>query len=457
MHIKATGGRHGYPIFIPVVPTPRDRCFLTIIDQLCVRDAAPQESEAAMTDTILEAATEAGSPHSAHFSRLASDIPTWQPRSAEVQRDQIAAYDAMRQRCPVARSDAGYTAVFRHADALTVVNDHATFSSAVSRFPSVPNGMDPPEHTPFRALIEPYFDERHMAEFAPTCHQVARTLVSSTPTNISIEFISEFAQIFALQIQCAWLGWPESLHEPLRQWTLKNHRATLSGDRTEQAAVATEFDDTIRQLLDVRRAAGGTVPEDITAHLMRNESLGRRLNDEEIVSILRNWTVGELGTIAASVGILVHYLAAHASVQSLLRQAPEHLPAAIDEILRIHPPLILNRRITTREVKLGGHLLPRGTRLAVLWASANRDESVFGDPNEFRLDRDASHNLLYGAGIHVCPGAPLARLELHAVMQALLQGTDWIALDPTKPACNAAYPGSGFTSLHIELRKHAPD
>src|SRR5690606_28624854 len=214
----------------------------------------------------------------------------------------------------------------------------------VSRFPSVPNGMDPPEHTPFRALIEPYFDERHMAEFAPTCHQVARTLVSSTPTNISIEFISEFAQIFALQIQCAWLGWPESLHEPLRQWTLKNHRATLSGDRTEQAAVATEFDDTIRQLLDVRRAAGGTVPEDITAHLMRNESLGRRLNDEEIVSILRNWTVGELGTIAASVGILVHYLAAHASVQSLLRQAPEHLPAAIDEILRIHPPLILNRR-----------------------------------------------------------------------------------------------------------------
>lgn len=408
-----------------------------------------------MTDTLLEAATDETVPSGANCSRAHPELPSWEPRSAEVQRDQIAAYDAMRRRCPMAQSAAGYTSVFRHAEVLEVLKDHATFSSAVSRFPSVPNGMDPPAHTPFRTLIEPYFDAQHMAEFAPVCRHLAQSLVRSLSAHTSIEFISQFAQIFALQIQCAWLGWPDSLHEPLRQWTLKNQKATLSGDRREQAAVAHEFDGTIRQLLEARRAAGACAPNDITTHLMRNESIGRLLNDEEIVSILRNWTVGELGTIAASVGILVHYLAAHSTVQSLLRHTQEHLSAAIDEILRIHPPLILNRRMTTRDVELAGHTLPQGTRLALLWASANRDETVFGDPDEFRLDRDPSLNLLYGAGIHVCPGAPLARLELETVLEALLEGTQWIALDPMKPAEKAVYPGSGFATLHIELRKNS--
>src|SRR5690606_9835042 len=125
----------------------------------------------------------------------------------------------------------------------------------------------------------------------------------------------------------------------------------------------------------------------------------------------------------------MEFLATHPAIQRQLRDSPAQLPVAIDEILRIHAPLILNRRITTREVELAGHRLPAGTRIAVLWASANRDETVFGDPDEFRLDRDPELNLLYGAGVHVCPGAPLARLELLSVMQALLAQTAWIAPD----------------------------
>src|SRR5690606_29816195 len=125
------------------------------------------------------------------------------------------------------------------------------------------------------------------------------------------------------------------------------------------------------------------------------------LSDEALISILRNWTVGELGTIAASVGILVHYLATHPALQEQLRKQPELLSPAIDEILRIHPPLIANRRITTRPVELGGRHLDAGERVSILWASANRDAAIFGDPDGFRLDRDPSLNLLYGAGIHV--------------------------------------------------------
>ncbi|MEO8170306.1 MAG: cytochrome P450, partial [Oxalobacteraceae bacterium] len=171
--------------------------------------------------------------------------------------------------------------------------------------------------------------------------------------------------------------------------------------------------------------------------------------DDEIVSILRNWTVGELATMAACVGILAHYLAGHPQLQQQLRQQPALLPAAIDEILRIHAPLIANRRVTTKPVEIGGRALAAGERITVIWASANRDEAVFGEPDAFRLDRDPAQNLLYGAGIHVCPGAPLARLELRIIIEELLKHTSQIALAPGKQALRAAYPGSGFSALPL--------
>ena len=83
-------------------------------------------------------------------------------------------------------------------------------------------------------------------------------------------------------------------------------------------------------------------------------------------------------------------------------------------------PLLTNRRAATRETRLGGRLIEPGGRVTLMWASANRDEAVFGDQDEFRLDRNPALNLLYGAGIHVCPGAPLARLELECFLGEFL-------------------------------------
>src|SRR5690606_1907000 len=105
-------------------------------------------------------------------------------------------------------------------------------------------------------------------------------------------------------------------------------------------------------------------------------------------------------------------LAADGNLQARLRVEPPLLPAAIDEILRISGPLVLNRRVATRDVEIGGRQIKAGERVSLLWIAANRDEQVFDEPGEVRLDRDPRPNLLYGAGIHVCPGAPLARLEL---------------------------------------------
>lgn len=375
----------------------------------------------------------------------------WDPRSADVLADQIAAYDALRARCPVAHSDYLQWSVLRHADVMQVLLDHETFSSAVSSYPSVPNGMDPPEHTSFRRLIEPYFAPQHMQAFEPRCRVIAHELAASLPKVGEVELINGFAQDFALRIQCAFMGWPADLHEPLRQWTRKNHKATLAGLHAAKAEVALEFDGYIRGILETRRAEGSMPGDDPTDRLLSEQVDGRPLSDEEIVSILRNWTVGELGTISASVGIVTHYLAARPELQRQLREDLSLLPAAIDEILRIDAPLIANRRITTRAVELGGRRIEAGERLTLLWASANRDEQVFGDSDAFRLDRDPSLNLLYGAGVHVCPGAPLARLELRIVMEELLTQTRHIALLPDQPPVRACYPAGGFSELPLRI------
>ncbi|MGB3391408.1 MAG: cytochrome P450 [Pseudaminobacter sp.] len=375
----------------------------------------------------------------------------WDPRSDAVLAHQMETYDEMRRRCPVAHSDYLGWSLFRHEDVMRVLDDHHTFSNVVSSHLSVPNGMDPPEHTRYRQLIEPYFASERMEDFEPLCRAVSAELVSDLQKGAETELVTQFAQLFALRIQCAFLGWPQDLHEPLRQWIRKNHDATLARDTKVMSAIAQEFDGYIRELLEMRRKAGAAAPDDITTSLLRQEIGDRLLTDGEIVSILRNWTVGELGTIAACVGILVHYLADNPSVQERLRENPSLLPVAIDEILRIHAPLVSNRRVATKPVEIGGRKIAAGERITLMWASANRDEAVFGDPDEFRLDRDPAQNLLYGAGVHVCPGMLLARLELRILMEELLTRTKQVQLVPGKQPVRALYPASGFSLLYVQV------
>lgn len=382
----------------------------------------------------------------------ASAAPDWDPRSPEVLEDQIAAYDRLRAQCPVAHSEfLGYS-VLGHEDALRVLHDPETFSNAVSQRLTVPNGMDPPEHTVYRAVNDRYFTPELMRRFEPVCREVALNLLRELPLHEPVDVIEQLAEVYALRAQSAFLGWPRELEEPLRAWTAKNRTATLAQDRPAMKAIAVEFDGYIRQLLQQRREAGHRAPKDLTTQLLHEQVYGRALNDEELVSLLRNWTVGELGTIAASVGILANFLGTHPEIQTRLREDPSLIGAANDEILRAHAPLIANRRVATRDVEVNGRLIPAGERVTVVWASANRDESVFGDPDEFRLDRDPGLNLLYGAGIHICPGAPLARLELRVLVEELLKRTSSIAPAPGAQApARAHYPGSGYSTLPLQL------
>lgn len=385
-----------------------------------------------------------------------AEAPDWDPRAPDVLADQIAAYDALRRRCPVARSDYLHWSLLRHEDVTRALLDHETFSNAAFTHLTVPNGMDPPEHTAFRRIIEPYFAPEMMAAFEPACRDIAEAIAARLPDRGEIDAIPTVAEDFALRVQCAFMGWPDALHEPLRAWTRRNAEATLARDPAQMAGVALEFDGHIRALLDDRRQAGARAPRDVTTRLMQERADGRPLTDAEIVSIIRNWTVGEVGTITASVGIVLDYLAERPALQDALRAAPADLPAAIDEILRIHAPLIANRRVTTRPVTVCGRRIPAGARVTLIWAAANRDDAAFGDPDAYDPAGNAARNLLYGAGIHVCPGAPLARLELRLVIGALLERTRRIAALPGRAAVRAAYPGSGFTRLPLWIEATTP-
>jgi cytochrome P450 len=176
------------------------------------------------------------------------------------------------------------------------------------------------------------------------------------------------------------------------------------------------------------------------------------LPDADIVSILRNWTAGDLGSMAAALGVVVHFLATHPDVQEALRARPGNLAAAIDEMLRIDDPFLVNRRVVTIARQIAGFVLQTGTRIYLNWTSANRDERVFADPDAYRPEQHAPHNLVYGTGIHACPGRPLATLELVVAVQTLLGVTTCIELAATAELLRETYPLGGWRRVPVRLR-----
>lgn len=380
----------------------------------------------------------------------------WDSRDPAVQRDQLAAYDAMRARCPVAHDDyLGYT-LFRHEDVRYALEHPELFSSRVSsRHVAVPSGMDAPEHTAFRAINDKYYTPQRLAGFAPVFRVIIRDLVAALPRGQAVDVMDGFAQRYAMRIQNAFMGWPDSLEAPLTVWIEKNRRATLRGDRAEISAVALEFDHYIRALLQERLASA---TDDITSELLHDvvhlPDGDRLMTEAELISLIRNWTVGELSTVSAAAGIIVRFLAAHPAEQARLRADSAAIPAAVEEIMRLEDPLVSNRRITTCPVTVGGRTLPAGSRVTLNWASVNRDEAAFADALAYRPERDQGANLVYGAGIHACPGAPLARLELRLLMEELLSGTADIALDTAnpEPCAFAQYPVAGYRKVRVVVR-----
>ena len=373
----------------------------------------------------------------------------WDPRDQSVPGNQISVYDEMRHRCPVAWSDYLNWSLFRHADVVRVLEAHDSFSNAVSSHLSVPNGMDPPEHGLYRKVIEPYFSAERIRAFTPHCQIVAQQLVKALPKNKVVDAVEDFARPFALRIQTAFMGWPESLHQPLARWVKENQRATFEDDRESLSGLAREFKDHMQDLIDSCRRGAVSDNGTLTSSLVKETVNGRPLSDSELISILRNWTVGELGTITACVTIVIHSLADNPTLWQHLKDHPSQITPTIDELLRRDAPLIANRRVAVQDVAIGGRQIRAGDTLTLIWASANRDEAVFGDPDELQPESNAANNLLYGAGIHVCPGAPLARAELHILFKAVFAAMAGVSLAKTDRPRRATFPTGGWSRLPV--------
>ncbi len=341
-------------------------------------------------------------------------------------RDMRAYTDELRPKYQVVRNVAGEWVLLRHADVMAAALDHERFSSGVSRYLQVPNGLDGEEHTRYREVIERHLSHEALQPFVPVFEQVAAELVAELPRGTVVDAVSDIGAVFAVRAQCEWLGWPGDLEPRLLEWMRENHAATRSGDRNWTADVAEQFDEIVRSVVRPRRTADADAPDDVTTRLCRDLVNDRLLTEEELVSILRNWTGGDLGSIALCVGVLVAHLAREPELAQRLRTASnEEVEAAIDEMLRLDDPFVSNRRITTCPVRIGGQDVPSGARVKLNWTSANRDEAVF-ENNHFDPEGNAAANLVYGIGKHVCPGRLLATWELRIALRTLLASVESI-------------------------------
>lgn len=369
----------------------------------------------------------------------------------------------------VVRLPDGTWVVRGHAEVLHVATNPQVYSSATHRHLHVPNGMDGEEHRRFRAVVDAHLDDTRIMPLMPMITEVADSAAGELVASAgSVDILHDYGRPVAVRVQCRWLGWPEEREGELLRWIDDNFAAVRSGDEKRKAEVAARFDAIVRGILSdrrTRRSAGQELPDDPTTRLLDDrvedpQAPGgeRPLNDAELVSMLRNWTAGDLGSIASSIGVVVHHVASDPELQdslrALARSESEHLEqldAAVDEMLRISDPFPSNTRVTRQETELAGHVLPAGAVVVIDWTAANRDEQVFGDPDGFEPEQNRPANIVYGAGPHVCPGRVLSTLQIRGALAALLRATAAIRLDPQRSAVREQSPSRGFETVPVLL------
>ncbi|MEJ7837972.1 MAG: cytochrome P450 [Thermomicrobiales bacterium] len=310
--------------------------------------------------------------------------------------------------------------------------------------------MDEPEHTSYRASLDSFFAHDAISGFEAKCRELAVDATSSVLHRGSVDVVEEFTEPYALKSLCEFLGWPKDTWHYLRGWAHDNQQVAFTRDRTVGKSLAEEFAEVASREFTARRTAESGTFDDLTAQLVKVEVAGTLLTEEDLVSIVRNWAAGH-GTVAAGLGLVIKYLAEHLNLQQQLRADSSAIPAAIEEILRVDGPLVANRRTATENVKLGGRDISAGELITIMWIGGNRDESVFSDAQDVRLNRDSSENLLFGWGLHNCQGIHLARLELRVAIEELLFRTSRFEPDNSNPVRRDVYPSNGLGSLSLRV------
>lgn len=342
-----------------------------------------------------------------------------------------AEYAALRGTCPVAHSDAwgGFWALMKHADVAAAAADSATFiTSKQNVVPAVaftgrrpPLHLDPPEHTPYRRALSPLLTERRVARYEPVIREICAGLLDAMAAKGGGDICEEFSARMPIRVFAHWMNLPQAQIDSLAEVGRRYNIAVQSNDMAATKETSLLLYEMARTLVADRKAAPLDPAEDATSALLATRVDGEPLPDEMIVGTIRQVLV--VGIIAPTVmiGSIAVHLSRDQALQARLRAEPELIPAATDEFLRLYTPYRGFARTATRDVTLHGRTIPMGEPIALVYASANRDEDVFEDGSSFRLDRpNMKESLHFGRGTHMCVGAALARLELVVALEEML-------------------------------------
>lgn len=280
--------------------------------------------------------------------------------------------------------------------------------------------IEPPEHTRLRTLVNRAFVSRHVEKMKPEIAELANRLIDAFEKDGKTELLSSFADIIPVTMIARMIGIPEEMGPQLLKWS-HDYVGMYMFKRTradEEAAdrSAREFADYVRTVIAERRA---NPRDDLLSHMIHTEHKGQLLTEDELISttiVLLN--AGHEATVH-QIGNSVRIILESGVDPAVLFADEASTERVVEETLRLCAPVHIFQRWCLEPVEIDGISFKRGDKVGLILAAANLDPLKFPDPLAFKPDRDEGANLSFGAGIHFCIGAPLARLELNVVLPLL--------------------------------------
>jgi cytochrome P450 len=371
-----------------------------------------------------------------------------------------ADYARLRSHCPVAHSDAwgGFWALMKHADVAAAAADSSLFiTSKQNVVPAVaftgrrpPLHLDPPEHTPYRRALAPLLSERKVARFEPIVREICRELLDAMAAKGGGDICEEFGARMPIRVFAHWMNLPPDRIAELAEVGKRYNIAVQSNDMEATKETSLLLYEMARNLVAERKADPLDPEIDATSALLATRVDGEALPDEMIVGTIRQVLVVGIIAPAVLLGSIAVHLSRDQALQAQLRADPSLVPAAMEEFFRLYTPYRGFARTPTRDVEIRGRVIPEGEPVALVYASANRDEDVFEDGASFRLHRpNMKDSLHFGRGTHMCVGAALARMEMTVALEQMLERLPVFTLDgeprPTR------FPEIGGLSVRLRF------
>jgi unspecific monooxygenase len=316
--------------------------------------------------------------------------------------------------------------------------------------------MEPPDHTRLRRLVSTAFTPRTVEGLRPRVTELVDGLVTAARDRGEFDLLADVIERLPVAVIAELLGIPEEDRPLLRPWSADMtlmFELTRSEDDERRAVRATvEFSDYVRGVVRARRASPRA---DLLSQLALVGEAGDRLSEDELIAtaiLLLN--AGHEASVNGAANAW-WTLFRHPAALAALRAEPGLVPSAVEELLRHDTPAPMFERWVLEEIEICGITIPRGQELALLFASANRDEAAFANADGLVLDRSPNPHLSFGAGIHYCLGAPLARLEMAILFRAILERMPNLEL-VAEPAWKPRFVLRGLQSLPVRVGPGQP-